>query len=109
MSDRCKLGDVAVIIKDEIGCEANIGRFVHVEGPRRWSAHRGTVWRITPVNGTTITYVDTDRSVVIGPAVQIEHRDDWLMPVRPGDLDAQARDTGEPIPAKTDLPAFETQ
>ena len=83
MSDRCKIGDMAIIIKDEVGCETNIGRMVTVMGPRVVSPVRGTIWRIKPVVGTTMAYVATDGTVDFGEATDIEHRDDWLLPIRP--------------------------
>jgi len=83
MADRCKPGDIAIIIKDEPGCEANIGRVVHVLGPRKVFLIRGTVWLIKPVIGKTITYVDIDKKVKKGLATKIEHDDDWLLPIRP--------------------------
>lgn len=83
MADRCKLGDIAIIIKDQPGCEANIGRVVHVCGPRKVFPERGTVWRIKPVTGSTMTYLDYDRTVAVGLATDIEHEDHWLLPIRP--------------------------
>jgi hypothetical protein len=84
MTDRCKIGDVAIIIRDEAGCEVNIGRFVHICGPRKVFPDRGTVWRIEPVVGTTITYLDdATRTVISGEAIGIEHADAWLIPVKP--------------------------
>jgi hypothetical protein len=85
MADRCKLGDVAIIIKDQPGCEVNIGRVVQVCAPRRVFPGRGTVWHIKPVNGTTITFLDdASNSIKRGKANGIEHEDDWLLPIRPG-------------------------
>lgn len=100
MTDRCRIGDVAMIIQDEIGCEANIGRLVHVRGPRWVSPTRGTVWQIKPVNGTTMTYHDdATGTIVVGRAIDIEHRDDWLLPIRPGDSDDEIDDAHDlPIP-----------
>lgn len=83
MTDRCKIGEVAIIIRDEVGCEANVGRMMHVMGPRIVSPTRGTFWRIKPVVGTTMTYIDRDGSVGVGEATDIEHRDAWLLPIRP--------------------------
>jgi hypothetical protein len=86
MTDRCKIGDIAIIIKDEVGCEANIGRMVHVLGLRRVLSTRGTIWRIAPVNGTTMTYLDdTTCTIVVGRAIGIDHADAWLLPIRPAD------------------------
>ena len=97
MSDRCKLGDIAIIIKDQPGCEANIGRMVTVMGPRKVFLKRGTVWRIKPVTCDTMTYIDYDKTVAVGPATDIEHEDDWLLPIRP---DAES----DGISEVTDLP-----
>ncbi len=83
MTDRCKIGDVAIIIRDEVGCEANVGRKMHVMGPRKVSAKRGTMWVIKPVVGTTMAYIEVDGSVGFGEATKIEHRDAWLLPIRP--------------------------
>jgi hypothetical protein len=104
MTDRCKLGDVAIIIKDNPGCEANIGRVVRVHGPRRVFPRRGTVWRITPVAGTTMTYVDYDRTVAVGLACEIEHEDDWLLPIRPeADDDAISVHHAKPVTNETEV------
>jgi hypothetical protein len=92
MTDRCKIGDIAIIIRDEIGCEENIGRMMHVMGPRQASNTRGTLWQIKPVVGTTMTYLEKDGSVGIGVATDIEHRDKWLLPIRP---EAQAHEIDE--------------
>lgn len=98
MSDRCKLGDIAIIIKDIPGCEVNIGRVVHVRGPRQVFPMRGTVWHIKPVNGTRITYLDIDRKVRRGVATDIEHEDNWLLPIRPEADDGQIEQSNaEPI------------
>jgi hypothetical protein len=97
MADRCKLGDIAIIIKDQPGCEANIGRVVHVGGPRVVFPRRGTVWHIKPVTGSTMTYLDYDRTVAVGLATDIEHEDDWLMPIRP-EIDDKQIEHVEPVP-----------
>ncbi len=89
MSDRCKLGDVAIIIKDRPGCEANIGRIVHVLGPRKVYRSRGTVWRIKPVKGDHMAFIDIDKSPSYGLATDIEHEDAWLLPIRPEAEDEQ--------------------
>ena len=87
MTDKCKIGDVAIIIKDEVGCEANVGRLVYVMGPRKVSGTRGTIWRIKPVVGTTMAYLEVDGSLGFGEATNIEHRDSWLLPIRPDEED----------------------
>jgi hypothetical protein len=88
MADRCKIGDVAIIIRDEVGCEVNIGRFVHICGPRKVFPNRGTVWRTEPVIGSTITYFDdATRTVISGEAIGIQHADAWLIPIKPEGFD----------------------
>ena len=79
MADRCRLGDVAIIIKDQPGCEANIGRIVRVCLPRKVFMSRGTVWHIVPVVGDTMSYIDYDGTIATGPATDIEHEDAWLL------------------------------
>jgi hypothetical protein len=103
MTDRCKLGDIAIIIKDNPGCEANIGRVVRVHGPRKVFSKRGTVWRVTPVAGTTMTYIDYDGTIGVGLACEIEHEDDWLLPIRPeADDDAIPVEQAQPIPSEAE-------
>ena len=106
MTDRCKIGDVAIIIRDEVGCEVNIGRFVHICGPRKVFPDRGTVWRIEPVIGTIITYLDDATGTVIsGEAVGIEHADAWLIPVKPeGFDDSVNEDVAMPRTRETEAP-----
>lgn len=101
MADRCKQGDMAIIIKDNPGSEANIGLVVHVEGPRKVFVSRGTVWRVRPINFDTMTYIDYDGTVGIGPATDIENEDVWLLPVR---LEAGVGDAV----TEADLPKFNT-
>ena len=104
MTDRCKLGDIAIIIKDQPGCEANIGRVVHVCAPRKVFTERGTVWRIKPVRGSTMTYLDYDRAVAVGLATDIEHEDDWLLPIRP-QIEDDCFEQIEPLPEIEELEA----
>jgi hypothetical protein len=83
MADRCKIGDIALIIRDEAGCEDNIGRMVNVLGPKRVASCGATTWLIEPVIGTRITYIATSGKVTTGKAILIEHWDQWLLPIRP--------------------------
>jgi hypothetical protein len=43
MTLRCKDGDLAVIVGELPGCEANIGRIVQVRGPAQWSEQCGNL------------------------------------------------------------------
>ena len=85
-NDRCKIGDIAIIIRDEIGCEANLGRIVRVCGPRKVDSLRGTVWRIEAVSGGLLSYLDdASKTIKCGKTAYIDHEDTWLLPIRPTD------------------------
>jgi len=51
MTLRCKHGDLAVIVGEYPGCEANIGRIVQVRGPAHLSEQSGELlcWVIRPI------------------------------------------------------------
>ena len=85
MKTRCVSGDLAFIVHDEPGCEANLGRVVTVHGPSRLTEDRGLEWLIVPVNPSPLCF-KSDGDVVWGtiPATtRIRHSDTWLMPIRP--------------------------
>ncbi len=82
---RCRPGDLAIIIRDDVGYEANLGRFVRVDGPLETN-HRGMkTWLIQPVDarewavgppGAVPTYMTVRFSDLV------EHPDQWLLPIR---------------------------
>ncbi len=86
MTTRCKPGDLAIIVQDVPGCEDNIGRIVAVRGPSAIDYKGQLTWLITPlsdepyivdipaIHGFRVMQVDED---------QIEHPDDWMVPIRP--------------------------
>jgi hypothetical protein len=82
---RCKPGDLAVIIRDDVGYEANLGRFVRVDRPLETN-HRGMrTWLIEPVDARELAVgppgaVPTYMTVRFSDLV--EHPDQWLLPVR---------------------------
>lgn len=54
----CKAGDLAVVIADEPGCEANIGRIVRVLKPTTVSGTTQAWWSIEPVDRQPWTCVE---------------------------------------------------
>ena len=84
MNLRCKPGDLAIITREEPGCEANIGRMVRVSGPIATYAHCGPSWLITPITLEPWTYRvlgDGLRTVLSLPE-DIDHPDSWMIPIR---------------------------
>ena len=90
MKLRCRAGDLAIIIKEELGCEANIGRLVRVSGPILERKSAGATWLISPVAGPPWSVIRAGQGggtvVTIARAtVQlsgIEHPDRWMVPLR---------------------------
>jgi hypothetical protein len=84
---RCREGDLALIIREEPGCECNIGRVVTVHGPLENSGRYGPTWLIVPVNPERWAVYSHWRNLVDYHHVTLEHRiehpDNWLLPLRP--------------------------
>ena len=84
---RCREGDLALIIREEAGCEANIGRVVRVGGPLELNPLWGPTWLIEPVNAEPWMHVAHSRDDVVTRPItfadRIEHSDDWLLPLHP--------------------------
>ena len=88
MKTRCVPGDLAFIIQDEPGCEANLGRVVIIHGPSRLTTDRGLEWLIVPVNPSPLCF-ESDGEVVWGTVpttTRIRHSDTWLMPIQANNL-----------------------
>ena len=89
MKLRCREGNAALIIREEPGCECNIGRVVTVQGPFKLQTENGPTWLIEPESSEPWTYATYfgDRVVIrtIRFADMIEHPDSWLLPLRPED------------------------
>jgi len=87
MSLRCKAGDLALVIYDEPGCRANIGRVVELRGPVEINPRIGLqCWLIRPVGSNRRWRVE-DSGWVLTQTVSwkslIEHPDAWLLPLPP--------------------------
>jgi hypothetical protein len=88
MSTRCKPGDLAVIIHDEPGCEANIGKIVRVEGPLFTSPERGAQWPIRPARARgTWLFLDGVGGLLVKRRNglrrddEVVHPDAWMTPI----------------------------
>ena len=85
---RCKAGDLAVIVNDFRGCEANIGIIVQVEGPPQLHPWCGRwVWNITPVKRRKLWVLDGPPGDMVleyqwvSKKYPIQHPDEWLLPL----------------------------
>ena len=63
MQLRCKEGDLAFVVRDFEGCEANLGRLVKVRGPVISRADVGPTWLITPVTSAPWIFLELDGSI----------------------------------------------
>ena len=95
MTLRCKHGDLAVIVGEYPGCEANIGRIVQVRGPAHLSEQCGELlcWVIRPISRKKMINLYIP-DILISERVtwksDIKLPDCWLLPIRPpeGEQDA---------------------
>lgn len=88
----CKQGDIAVIIRDEPGCEANVGTLVRVGREcTDFPEHYGVMWVIEPLtpgpHPVLIGVEGSGRELYLswdeGPR---SHFDGWLRPIRGEDI-----------------------
>ena len=88
MTLRCKDGDLAVIVGELAGCEANIGRIVQVRGPAHLSEQCGELlcWVIRPISRKKMINLYIP-DILISERVpwksDIKLPDCWLLPIRP--------------------------
>jgi hypothetical protein len=88
MTLRCKDGDLAVIVGELPGCEANIGRIVQVRGPAQLSEQCGELlcWVIRPISRkkmVNLYFPDTLIAELVTWKSNIKLPDCWLIPIRP--------------------------
>ena len=83
---RCKPGDIAIIINDDIECTRNIGRFVKVHDPKVHMGVYGYCWTIVPLSSEGLYIIDKGK-LELTPNIQLNdnilHPDKWLKPIRP--------------------------
>jgi hypothetical protein len=108
MTLRCKDGDLAVIVGELPGCEANIGRIVQVRGPAHVSEQCGDLlcWVIKPIDRKKmlILYIpDILVSDYVTWRMDIKLPDCWLIPISPPKEDTDIV-INESSPRKQQMP-----
>jgi len=100
---RCREGDLAIIIREEPGCEVNIGCAVIVHSPLWQNPDTGPDWVIVPANNHALTFIELDGRIVcqqVDESDRIIHPDAWLIPITPrtdeetGCADKEVEDAG---------------
>lgn len=90
MQLRCKAGDIAFIINDEVGCESNVGRLVKVIGNLQITEFGEPEWCIKPLHDES-WHVLTRKGIQIDLkpfSMRIGHQDSWLLPIRFDEVEA---------------------
>jgi hypothetical protein len=83
MRTRCKDGDLTIVIKDEPGCEANLGRFLRVHGPKELRPVLGPFWHTTAITAAPMLFRNPSGHVeYINRLKAIRRSDAWLLPIR---------------------------
>ena len=85
---RCRPGDLAIVVREEPGCEGNLGRIVEVDGPLAVDPELGLpCWLIRPVSGAPFTFIAGGRLrfEVVEWSSRVELPDAWLLPIRRDD------------------------
>lgn len=86
MKLRCKAGDLAMVIRDFVGHEANLGRLVRVDGPLATDSRGMRTWLIEPIDGRRWAVGspgDAPKYPIVRFRDLVHHPDQWLMPIRP--------------------------
>jgi hypothetical protein len=99
MSNRCKPGDLAIILYDVPSCTPNIGRVVSVSGPPAINRLGQLTWLIQPVTLEPYMMNNRDGSFLGFAPYQdgkLEHPDAWMLPIRP-DTDDDGTDEQEDL------------
>ena len=105
MNTRCKPGDLAIIIADVPQCSGNIGRAVAVKGPLATDRNGRLTWLIQPLTPEPYlinSWIDDSVRFMDWQEPDIEHPDEWMMPVTPDD---QCDKNEEPERLKRKQPA----
>lgn len=86
MQARCKPGDIAVILYDEVECLSNVGRLVRIHPSLALNQELNLdCWLIEPLDSAAWSVSDSDGTVALEPiglADRIEHPDCWMLPIR---------------------------
>ena len=88
MKARCKPGDLAIIVREEPGCEKNIGKVVEVSGPTRMSKTKGPQWIIRSASPRERWfYKRTSKGAEVFSRRglrfedEVDHPDAWMVPI----------------------------
>lgn len=100
MTTRCKNGDLAVVLHDDLGCEGNVGRLVEVHGPSTSTRYPDqTVWYIRQLDPHAQWFVsECDCRIAqewLTWGSRVTHPDAWLLPVRPGETEEAIEEVAE--------------
>ena len=79
----CSRGDLAIIIRDEPGCETNVGRIVIVTNKGLLEPRFGWMWSIRPLDHGPMLCIDNSTEKLIVSMKAVYHQDDWLRSIRP--------------------------
>ena len=82
ITTRCKPGNLAVIIKEDPGCEINIGRIVIVSAKALYEPRFGWMWVVKPLDQGPMLCINDKTEVVHIATRDVYQPDDWLEPIR---------------------------
>lgn len=101
MKMRCKDGDLALVIHDEETCRENIGKLVRVRGPLGYNRRiKQYCWLIEPVKADPWRCINNQVQPylrVVSFASQVEHPDNWLLPINSEICDADEISTDKTL------------
>lgn len=103
MALKCKAGDLAMIIRDDVGYEANLGRMVKVGGPLKRNGRGMATWLIEPTERRLWAVGlpgKKPKFEIVRFRDMVEHPDRWLLPIRPLPGEADETTTARPSPRK---------
>ena len=86
MTLRCKDGDIALVTREEPGCEFNIGKLVRVAGPVSKNKQDLSSWFIEPLERRLWWCLSPVGELECRMATfncRIKHPDAWLLPIDP--------------------------
>lgn len=89
----CSPGNLAIIIKEDPGCEINIGRIVIVSAKGANDVRFGWTWVIKPLDQSPMLAINDETEVVGIATSDIYQPDDWLQPIKFDEVDYKAQST----------------
>ena len=98
---RCKVGDLAIVIREHPGCEINLGKVVIIHRAGYPHEEEGPQWVVTPARPQPWWFIELDGSIVscyVTPEDCIVHPDAYLWPIRPEEASAETLIVTLPVP-----------